>query len=87
VVIEPSQLAANSRGRLLRHREADLEVVQGILSLPRLGADAAPAARDRSDPGRHRLAALAAEGGLKGPGSPGIRVVSSGHGNDTAFEP
>jgi hypothetical protein len=34
VVIEPSQLAANSRGRLLRHREADLEVVQGILSLP-----------------------------------------------------
>lgn len=31
VVITPSQLASNSRGRLLRHRETDLEVVREIL--------------------------------------------------------
>jgi hypothetical protein len=32
VVITPSHLAANSRGRLLRHREADLEAIRSLLS-------------------------------------------------------
>lgn len=32
VIISPSDLAANSRGRLLRHREADLEAVRSLLA-------------------------------------------------------
>lgn len=32
VVIAPTQLAANARGRLLRHREADLTAIRNVLS-------------------------------------------------------